>query len=179
MDERKNILLTGRPGVGKTTLAVRVAESLKKSGLLAGGFYTLEVRGRQGRIGFDVHTLDGKTGPLARAGFKSAHTLGRYGIDLERFESLALPALEEAIKAGGVVVIDEIGFMELKSRRFRELAVKALDSHCPVLATVMRTKFAFPEMLKSRDDVELINVTAQNRDALLDTLVQRLVPLKR
>lgn len=169
---RKNILITGRPRVGKSTIIHRVVERLKLLGYTEiGGFYTLEISREGKRAGFAIHTLDGRVGRLAEVGLKSRFTLGRYGIDMEQFESVALPALEEAIREGKMVVIDEIGYMELKSRQFRELVLKALEAKPPVLATVMRSRFDFPEALKAREDVALITVKVENRDRLVDEIV--------
>jgi nucleoside-triphosphatase THEP1 len=173
---RKNILLTGRPRVGKSTLIQRVVERLRQEGLLAiGGFYTAEMSRHGERVGFSINTLDGRIGRLAEIGLESRYRLGRYGIDMEGFEGIALTALEEAIRAGGLIVIDEIGYMELKSRRFRELVVRALDSPAPVLATILRSKSDFGDGLKARHDVELITVRVENRDQLVDEIVAKLL----
>jgi len=151
-------------------------ERLKLSGYTEiGGFYTLEISRDGKRIGFAIHTLDGKVGRLAEVGLKSRFTLGRYGIDMEQFESVALTALEEAIRGGKMVVIDEIGYMELKSRRFRELVLQALAAKPPVLATVMRSHFDFPDALKARQDVALITVKVENRERLVDEIVEMIL----
>lgn len=99
---KKNLLLTGCPRVGKSTLVRRIVERLRELGVTRMvGFYTLEVSQEGKRVGFDINTLDGRIGRLAREGFESRHRLGRYGLDMERFESVAVPALEEAIRKGG------------------------------------------------------------------------------
>lgn len=172
--DKKNILVTARARVGKSTLIKRVTGRLKELGYKGiGGFYTLEVSEGGSRTGFDIHTLDGRVAPLARAGLKSPFTLGRYGIDRDRFEAVAVPALEDAIKKGYMVVIDEIGFMELKSHRFRELVAKALSAPAPLLATIMRSRYDFVEAIKGRSDVELIRATVQNRDVLVEEIVKK------
>ncbi len=172
----KNILLTGRPRVGKSTLVMRVTERLKGLGHAdMGGFYTLE-KSREGkRVGFNIRTLDGREGRLAEAGLESRFRLGRYGIDMESFEAVALSALEGALEKGHMVVVDEIGYMELKSRRFRHLVERALESPRPLLATVMRSRFDFPDSIKARDDVTLITVRVDNRDRLVDEIVGMLL----
>ncbi len=175
---KKNILLTGRPRVGKSTLILKVVERLKKEGCLLGGFYTLEVREGGNRIGFNINTLDGKTGVLARVGLKSSYRLGKYGIEMGQFEEIALAALKDAIEKRDIIIIDEIGYMELKSRRFRELVLRALDSQKPVLATVMKNKFDFPESIKARDDTEVVRVRADNRDSLVDEITESLRNVK-
>lgn len=71
-------------------------------------------------------------------------------------------------------MIDEIGFMELKSRRFRKRVEEALSSQSPVVATVMRNRFDFPDAIKARGDVTLITVRVDNRDRLVEEIVDRL-----
>lgn len=154
--------------MGKSTLVRRVVENLTQFGISTiGGFYTLEMRSGTARTGFTIHTIDGRTGRLAEVGLPSRHRLGRYGIDLAQFETVALTALEQAIAQQHLVVIDEIGFMELKSRGFQQLVRRALDGPSPVLATIMGKPFYFADEIKQRDDVELITVRADNRDALV------------
>lgn len=168
----KNILITGRPRVGKSTIIHRVVESLKSLGYTdIGGVYTPEMSLEGKRVGFSIQTLDGRVGRLAEVGLQSRFTLGRYGIDMEQFESIALSALEDSIRQSKMVVIDEIGYMELKSHRFRELVLEALNAKPPVLATIMRSHFAFPDAIKARNDVMLITVKVENRDRIVDEIV--------
>ena len=174
---KKNILITGRPRVGKSTLIMRVVEALKRAGCLLGGFYTLEVRDGGNRIGFNINTLDGMRGVLARVGLDSSYRLGKYGIDMGQFEEVALAALSDAIDNKEIVVIDEIGYMELKSRRFRELVIRALESKKPVLATVMKNRFDFPDSIKARGDTVVITIRVDNRETLVDEIVGSLKKL--
>jgi len=174
MHPKKNILLTGRPRVGKSTLIRKVVERLKELGYKnIGGFYTLEVCKEGERAGFSINTLNGKTGRLAEAGFESRFRLGRYGIDMESFEGVAVKALADAIDKADLIAIDEIGLMELKSRRFRELLIKALDSPKPVIATIMRSRYEFVDRIKEREDTETMVVRVENRDGLLGEVVER------
>ena len=86
----KNILITGRPGIGKTTLIKRIADQL---GPQAGGFYTEEIRRGPERMGFKVRNLDGVEGILAHKDIKSNQRVGKYGVDVDEFERVALPAI--------------------------------------------------------------------------------------
>lgn len=170
---KKNILITGRPRVGKSTIIRRVVERLRLLGYTKiGGFYTSEMVKDGRRAGFVINTLDGRSGRLAEIGLASRFTLGKYGIDMAAFEAIALSSLEEAINLGYLVVIDEIGFMELKSRRFRELVSNALTLSPPVIATIMRSNFDFPGTIKAREDVTLITVRVENRDRVVDQIVE-------
>ena len=81
----KNILLTGRPGCGKTTLIKRVVEELA---LPAGGFYTEEIRQRGERVGFKIITLSGEEAVFADVDFRTPQRLGKYGLDLAALETV-------------------------------------------------------------------------------------------
>ena len=176
----KNILLTGRPRVGKSTIIKKVVEKLCTAGYKSiAGFYTAEIIRDNKRVGFSINTLDGRIGRLAEVGFESPYRLGKYGIDMKSFEAIALTSLEHAIKTNSLIVIDEIGYMELKSKRFRELVIKALDSPAFVLAAIMRNKFDFADIIKARNDVEVITIRTDNRNRLTDEIAARFSTLFR
>lgn len=171
---KKNILLTGRPGVGKTTVIRRVVEQLEDWKVR--GFYTQELRQGGRRTGFRVVTLDGREGRLAEVGLDSPHRVGRYGVDLESFERVALPAL--AIPEADLIVIDEIGKMECFSHAFQQAVQQALDGPLPVLGTIGRGGTPFMRSVRGRGDVQLIEVTRANRRELPGRLAQTLIALK-
>lgn len=127
-----HILLTGRPRTGKTTLIKRIVKELP----CAGGFYTEEITEAGQRVGFKIKTLDEKEGILARKGWKSHYTLGLYGINLEDLEHIGVKAIEEAQKNKEIIVIDELGKMELFSEKFKASVINALNSQKSVLGTI-------------------------------------------
>lgn len=161
-----NLLLTGPPRVGKTTLVVRVLDVLPPG--TACGFFTRELRRDGRRVGFSVETLAGQTAVLAHVDLRSPYRLGRYRVDLAAFEAAALPAIDPERVSAPLIVIDEVGKMECLSDRFRELVVAAIGSDRTVLATVPVRGDRFIESLKASPDVTLLGVTTQNRDQLVD-----------
>jgi nucleoside-triphosphatase len=165
---RTAVLLTGKPGSGKTTLIRRL---LACSKLEAGGFYTQEVRTGGARKGFEIVTLEGERGILAHVDIRGRQRVGRYGVDLHSLDTLGVSAILRAIEAGGVVVIDEIGPMELLSAKFRSAVLCALDRGGPVLGTIVRRSAPFTDRIKTRDDVQVIEVRPDNRDAVLDQVL--------
>ena len=157
--------MEGRPGVGKSTVADRLIAMLRTADVPVSGFVTREIREGRRRTGFRIETVAGETGTLARVGHRGGPRVGRYGVDLEEFERIALPALED-VPPGSVLVIDELGKMELASERFRDAVGALFDADTPIVATVHAHRHPFTDELKRRDDVEVRRVTRANRDAL-------------
>jgi nucleoside-triphosphatase len=166
------VLLEGRPGAGKTTVAQRLADVLRGQGVRVGGFVTGERREGGRRVGFAVETFDGEHATLAHVSHSGPPRVGRYGVDLESFERVALPALEAARDAD-VVVIDELGKMELASARFCTAVAALFEGPLPVVATVHVFRHPFTDALKRREDVERHRVTKATRDEMPAELAAR------
>lgn len=154
-------LLTGSPGVGKTTL---IRDVLSKVSKRAGGFYTQEIRSGSTRQGFKIITLDGKEALLAHTGVSSPYRVGKYGVDLQSLEDTAVAAVHRAIEESELIVIDEIGRMELFSPRFREAVLKAVDSGKQVLGTIMLKPHPFTDEIKRHPAVTVIHLNRDNRN---------------
>ena len=167
----RKVLLTGRPGYGKTTLIKRVVNKLA---LPASGFYTEEIRERGERVGFKIITLDGKEAVFAHVDFKTPERLGKYGLDLSALETIAVAALRAGARARQLVVIDEIGPMEIRSAIFRDAVSEALDSNIAILATIVARSLPFADAIKKRRDVTVIEVRQDNREQLVSELSEQL-----
>ena len=163
----RKVLLTGRPGCGKTTLVRRVVKEMAQS---AGGFYTEEIRKHRERVGFRIVTLDGKEGVFAHVNLKTQQRLGKYGLDLSPLETIGIEAVCEAVRAQELTVIDEIGPMEIRSAIFRDVVHEALNSRAPLLGTITARPFPFTDAIKKRGDITLIEVRADNREQLVSEL---------
>ena len=159
-----HLLLTGVPGVGKTTLIRRVAEGL--AGKRLGGFYTGEIREAGVRQGFRLVTFRGDESVIAHVDFSHRYSVGKYGVDVATIDRLAESTLG---LAGGIdlYIVDEIGRMECLSPRFSARIRALLDSDIPVLATVAKQGGGLIEEVKRRPDCALREVTRSNRDTLL------------
>jgi nucleoside-triphosphatase len=166
------ILLEGRPGAGKTTAVARVAEILRGRGVAVSGILTHELREGSARVGFALETLDGRRGTLARVGVRGALRVGRYGVMLDDLERLAIPALQAD---ADVVVVDELGRMELASAPFRAAVTALLERPVAVVATVHAKPDPFTDALKRRPTVETVRLTPSNRDGLPAALARTLL----
>ena len=175
MDEDiPRLLLEGRPGIGKTTVARRLLHLLQEAGVPVGGFTTGELRTGGHREGFVVEAASGAREVLAHVDLPGPPRVGRYGVDLAAFERVALPALGDP-GLGGVVVIDELGKMELASAAFRAAVLELLGRDVAVVATVHQAHHPFTDALKRRLDIRVVRVTEATRDALAGWLMARLV----
>lgn len=166
------VLLEGRPGIGKTTVIRRCVERLRAAGSSAAGFTTEELREAGRRVGFAVEEVGGDRDVLAHVDLQGPPRVGRYGVDLAAFERIALPSLR---RPADVVVVDELGKMELASPAFREAVCELFVGDRAILATVHAFRHPFTDALKRRADVELVRVTERNRDALPGELAVRLL----
>lgn len=137
------------------------------------GFTTEEIRERGRRVGFAVETVAGEKATLAHVDFLGPPRVGKYGVDVDGFERLAIPAL--CSLPGALVVIDELGKMELASSAFRDAVEGVFESPAAVVATVHVFRHPFTDALKVRPDVERLQVTASSRDDLARVLVRKLV----
>lgn len=170
--EHSRVLLTGRPGCGKTTVIRRTVNQLGAKRCL--GFYTEEVRERGRRIGFDVVTLAGVRIPLARSG-GAGPRVGHYGVDVAAFERTAVAPLEGLpAQTGRVLILDEIGKMELFSPKFVSLLGLVLDplSAWAVLGTVMRGRHPVVDRLRKQTNIHVVEVNQANREALPSQLAE-------
>ena len=160
-------LLTGRPGTGKTSLIMQVAADLKSR---AGGFYTEEIRSQGTRLGFSLVTLDGKRAVLSHVNLNKRYRVGKYGVDIDSLDQVGVSALQRAIAHCDLVVIDEIGKMELLSTNFRATVRQIISSGKKVLGTIMLDSNPWADDIKRQPQVKVIELTRTNRRQVQDEL---------
>jgi nucleoside-triphosphatase len=169
------ILLTGRPGIGKTTAIRQVVKAL---GNRAGGLYTCELRAGGRRTGFELITLDGKTALLATKdpgmSFDRPAPFGRYRVNLDAIDTVGVPALLDALDRGQVIVVDEIGPMEILSSRFRDAILRILGSDVAVVGAIVLRPQPFADRVKAHPRVTIRHITRDNRDSLPKQIVSEL-----
>jgi nucleoside-triphosphatase len=160
-----NALIQAPPRTGKSTLINRLCSMIEKQGYKIGGIQTPEIREKNRRVGFwvlDVNT--GKKEILAHIDIKSKFRVSKYGVDINAFDEIALTSINSAIENCDLIVIDEIGKMELFSKNFQEVVEKGLNSRTPVLGTMGMISHPFVRSLKSRSDVHILTLNRENRE---------------
>jgi nucleoside-triphosphatase len=170
---KKNILITGLPGVGKTTLVKKFLEELKQFNPV--GFYTEEIKEKGIRKGFELISLDGRRRLLSHTDIQGPHRVGKYKVDVKGFEAFlgSIPLLTLSTR---LVIIDEIGKMECLSERFKDYLIECLNSEKWVLATIALKGGGFIEEVKRRHDIKLFEITRRNRDSLLLDILAEVNP---
>jgi nucleoside-triphosphatase len=160
--------MTGSPGVGKTSVLLRIIDCLKAQGYRAGGMVSSEKRIGNVRVGFEIVDLTFcKRGWLAHVDQKTGPSFGRYKVNLEDLECIGVAAITNAIALSDFVVIDEIGPMELLSKSFRKALMEVAEGEKLVIA-VVHQKSSDPLLIemKNRADAKLYLVSLSNRDTL-------------
>lgn len=175
---RKHVLLlTGNPGVGKTSVLLKVVESLKAEGYSVGGMISREVRAQGMRIGFEILDLNSaRRGWLAHVNQKNGPQVGRYRVNMKDLEGLGIVAILEAVEKFDVVAIDEIGPMELFSEKFKDAVRKAVEGRKLVVGVVhWKARNKLIDDVKKREDTKLYIVTYENRNSLYNVIVKEAI----
>jgi len=172
---KRVLLITGSPGVGKTTVLLRTADMLKTKGFSVGGMVSREVRSCGARVGFEVSDLyTGKTGWLAHINQKYGPKVGKYRVNLNDLDSVGVQAVQKANEKLDIVAVDEVGPMELFSEKFRTAVQNAVEGRKPVITTVhWRAEDRLMKLIKEREDAETFVVTLENRESLPATIVNK------
>ena len=167
-----NILLTGKPGSGKSYLIQELIKELKEKNIA--GIISPEIRDKE-RKGFKIIDLATKKEEiLASVNIKSNIRVSKYKVNvngINKIVDLFLSSFEKA----DYIFIDEIGKMELNSERFKEILIRCFDSDKNVIVTVMSRPHPFVDRLKARSDVKLLKVTLENRDKLAEDLIKKII----
>ncbi|MGQ9718999.1 MAG: NTPase [Nitrososphaerales archaeon] len=170
-------LMTGDPGVGKTTVIVRTISLIRAQGYSIGGMLSREVRVKGERVGFELIDLaSGQKGTLASIKLNMGAKFGKYRVSLTDLAEIGAKSLLNAVDFCDIIVCDEIGPMELFSPDFRRAAKVVIDSGKPVIGIVhKRLNDPLVQELKSKPSVEITEVTRENREKLPEILADKVI----
>jgi len=170
MDDIPKIGITGMPEVGKTRSLLKIIEFLETAGYTLEGMITEPVIKKTERVGFYVEDWQTHEREVfAHVDFDLINKVGEYGVDEKALERIGIPAIEKAINNNDVhiIIIDEIGKMEVLSERFCEVVIEALDSNKPIIVTLhKKSRTPLLQDIRRRDDIRILEVTPVNRNLL-------------
>lgn len=174
---KRLIFLTGSPKTGKTTVLLRTADNMTEKGLKVGGMISQEILEKGVRVGFEICDYDsGRKGWLAHIRQPVGPRIGKYRVNLDDLNRIGTTAITNALHYADIVLIDEIGPMELFSEFFIQVLQAAVNGSKPVIATLHhRNKHRFVQQIKLRKDAVIIEVTPKTRTFLPRWLADKII----
>ncbi len=167
----KNILITGAPGSGKTTIIKKLFEIFKEFNPV--GFYTSEIVENGVKTGFELVSSYGDSRILASIALKSRYVVGKYKVDIKGFDEF-LENIFAREKKTGLYIFDGITKMECQSRKFPKLITERFNADKPVVASIAHRGTGFISDIKKRDDIKLIELNEDNFNQRLKELTMQL-----
>jgi nucleoside-triphosphatase len=176
LEGAKNLILISRTWRGRTGVVSRLIPELTKSPVRAAGFYTEDICENRKRVGYLTKTLEGQSRILAKSGLPSELCVDRFGVDLRTVETLVVPAIETALRSADLLIMGQIGKMEIASPRFRDITRQALNSPLKIIATVPNYPLNFLNEIRNRPDVLLVEITKENEEFWPRAILKGFVP---
>ncbi|MFX1499742.1 MAG: nucleoside-triphosphatase [Promethearchaeota archaeon] len=173
------ILITGPPRCGKSTIISKLIDYYKnEKNFSIYGFLTPEVKVGDIRNGFDILDINsGNIFPLARVGdFKTKYRLGKYSVFIEEFNKYIEENLNLKEKGANLIVIDEIGKMELFSKRFLNFIKSVFSLEVSILATIsLKLNHPIKNYLRELPSVTFLDLNRQNFQVIFKKIISLLV----
>jgi nucleoside-triphosphatase len=160
--------ITGLPHAGKTQTLLKIIEMLEAEEFVVGGMITESIVFRNKRVGFYVMDwLSKKKRKFAHVNIESSVYVGKYGVDMKVLDSIGVHAISSAVEKADVIIIDEVGKMEVESQMFVKAVKDALDSDKPLIITLhKKSRNPLLQDIRRRDDIRILEVTPVNRNLL-------------
>ncbi len=168
MGKGLKIGITGLPGAGKTQALIKVIEMLEGEGQIVGGMITKPIVEKNRRAGFSViNWLTKESAVLAHVNIPSKIMVGKYGVDIDALERVGVKAIDDATERADVIIVDEVGKMEVESESFVAAVKEAMEADKPLILTLhKKSRNPLLQDIRRRDDVRILEVTQVNRNLL-------------
>jgi nucleoside-triphosphatase len=176
---KRIFLITGRPGIGKTTVIMKIMDALKTQSFTVGGMTSKEKREGDARVGFQIQDIaTQKQGWLAHVNQPNGPRIGKYKVNIDDLEKIGATAIINATRTADAIVIDEIGPMELNSLAFRQAVTEAINSKKPVVATIhYKATDPLVRQIKTQENAGTFEVTLENRDNLHNIIIEKVTKI--
>lgn len=165
----KNIFLTGPLHIGKSTIINKVIQQWPKWKI--GGFRTRPVFDNARRCGFIFQSFDGQEDCFAHTEMNSPERFDVYHYDANIFETLGCSTLWRSLSESDLIVMDEIGVMEIRARQFQQMIIRCLDAPVWVIGAFQHRADWFRKLLANRADAVIFKVDSGNRDELAQRII--------
>ena len=167
------ILITGLPGIGKTTLCKRLYERLKTK-YKVGGIISVEMRKGSVREGFKMINLEnGEELLLAKKGLKSKYRIGSYGVLVENVDKIS-DVIKKSVETNDITIIDEIGPMELLSEKFSKTIMDVFTLDKNIIATIhYKSNHPVIRRIKNRKDCVIYTLNKGNRERIFFEILEK------
>jgi len=170
--------ITGKPRIGKSTIIKAVIKRLKAEGIAVGGMLTADIQEGGRRVGFSLEDINtGEKGILAHVHHRQTGPkvkVGKYIVNLADLDSIGANSIKNARTQPDpvIIIVDEVGPMELKSKRFIEAGEESIESDKSMLVSVhQRSEHELVTRVKK--EFEMFEVTQENREEMVDCIIQR------
>jgi len=166
--EVPKIGITGLPNTGKTQLLMKIIDMLEAEDMIVGGMITEAIIFKNKKVGFYViDWLTKKKRKFAHENIESTIQVENYGVDMRALDAVGVKAIKNAIAEADVIIIDEVGKMEVESPGFVQVVNDALDCDKPLLLTLhKKSRNPLLQDIRRRDDLRILEVTPVNRNLL-------------
>ncbi len=172
--EPQRLFLTGEPGSGKTTTVTKTVGLLIQRGVSVGGVVSGELREAGIRVGFSLEDLAmHEKGTLAHVDMREGPRIGKYRVNLEDIERIGVGSIETAVRDSEVIVVDELGPMELFSVPLVRAVEKGLASRKHFLGTIHK-RVSHPLTSSIRSKFTILEITPENRDRMPTEIAERI-----
>ncbi|MFW9876185.1 MAG: nucleoside-triphosphatase [Candidatus Thorarchaeota archaeon] len=174
----RKILITGPPRCGKSTLITQLIQYYHNKKYIIYGFLTPEIRERGNRIGFNILDIySEEQSQLARIrNFKTKYRVGKYNIFIEDFDKYLKTSLNLEGKTFNMIIIDEIGKMELFSKFFQNFIKTIFSSRKTIIATIgLKLQHPLKNYLINLPSIHLLNLNRQNSRLIFEKVIS-LIP---
>lgn len=172
-------LITGKPGIGKTTCISRTIYNIKSAGYAVGGIMSRELRVHGERTGFELIDLrTGERGILSSINVDAGPKIGKYRINLQFLSKAGSKALLSSNKLSDLTICDEIGPMEMFSPDFRRAIEYIINNGQPVLGVIhQRLNDPLINLIRSSKFVKIYETTLLNREEIPEILTKEILKI--
>ncbi len=160
--------ISGALGPQKSETIKSIIKMLDEEGFDVGGMVTEPIMEDNKRVGFQVMDWSTKEKAVfSHLDLQSSVEVKGYGVNLDSLNEVGVKAIKNAAKENDIILIDEIGKMQVESEKFCETIRSIYEVNKPLIITFeKKSRNTLLQDLRRRDDVRMLELTNVNKDLL-------------